>query len=319
MAEKGRDIQKAKELLQKGELVAIPTETVYGLAGNAYNAESVVKIFEVKNRPSFDPLIVHVSGLQQVEEITSHVPLQAIRLADAFWPGPLTILLGKKSVIPDIVTSGLDRVAVRIPSHPLALELLRALSFPLAAPSANPFGYVSPTTVKHVDDQLGFSIPYILDGGDCQVGIESTIVGFKDDQAEIYRLGGISVEAVEKIIGPVSVRRHSTSMPAAPGSLESHYAPHKRVYVEDALPEGLNISPSTAGYIRFKKLHPGAPSENQVVLSRSADLNEAAKNLFSALRRMDDLKVSCVVAELLPEEGLGRAINDRLRRAATRS
>ena len=319
VAEKGRDIQKAKELLHKGELVAIPTETVYGLAGNAYDAASVVKIFEVKNRPSFDPLIVHASGLTQVEKITSHVPAQAILLAEAFWPGPLTLLLEKKAVIPDIVTSGLDRVAVRIPAHPLTLDLLKILPFPLAAPSANPFGYVSPTTVKHVDDQLGSIIPYILDGGDCRVGIESTIVGFKNNKAEIYRLGGISVEEVESIIGTVSVRRHSTSRPATPGSLESHYAPHKRLYLEETLPEGLNIDPGSAGYIRFKEPYPGAPWENQVILSGSADLNEAAKNLFSALRRMDEMPVSCVMAELLPEHGLGRAINDRLRRAATRA
>jgi L-threonylcarbamoyladenylate synthase len=306
----------ARQVLERNGLVGIPTETVYGLAGNAYSPDAVVKIFEVKNRPSFDPLIVHVFNLKRVEEITIHIPPKAGLLAKAFWPGPLTLLLEKRRIIPDIVTSGLSTVAVRIPDHPLTLELLDTLSFPLAAPSANPFGYVSPTTAKHVDDQLGAKISYILDGGDCPIGIESTIIGFREDQPEIYRLGGISVEEIESVVGKVTIQQHSTSRPATPGTLESHYAPGKKVFLADKLSTELTNSPSSPGWIRFREPYPGIPLKNQAILSAAGDLKEAAKNLFSALRMMDELDVPYVIVELVPEEGLGRAINDRLRRAA---
>jgi L-threonylcarbamoyladenylate synthase len=317
VAETGKNILRARQILQQEDLVAIPTETVYGLAGKACSEEAVVKIFDVKNRPSFDPLIVHVASLKQVEEIVVHIPEDAARLAEAFWPGPLTILLEKRNVIPDIVTSGLSTVAVRIPNHPLTIELLRSLSFPLAAPSANPFGYVSPTSVKHVDDQLGQKIPYILDGGDCPVGIESTIIGFKEDPPEIYRLGGITVEEIETIIGQVVVRKHSSSRPSAPGSFESHYAPGKKVLLDDISSLESSVDLSKAGLIRFKSSYPGVSTERQVILSESGNLKEAAKNLFSALRTLDKMEIQDVIAELVPEVGLGRAINDRLRRAGS--
>jgi len=316
MAKSGQDLKIAIKILHQGDLVAIPTETVYGLAANAYNADAVVKIFEVKNRPSFDPLIVHVSCLEQAEKIVTHIPENVRKLASIFWPGPLTVLLDKRSVIPDIVTSGLDTVAVRVPAHPMTLELLQSLPFPLAAPSANPFGYVSPTSVKHVNDQLGPIIPYILDGGDCHVGIESTIIGFKNDEAEIFRLGGISVEEIEAVIGKVSVRQHSSSKPAAPGSLESHYSPRKKVMLQDTAFLKESVDPNEVGIIRFKEPNTEFPVKNQLILSESGNLKEAAKKLFSALRTMDDMDVKYVIAELLPAEGLGRAINDRLRRAA---
>jgi L-threonylcarbamoyladenylate synthase len=316
MAESGQDLKKATEILQRGELVAIPTETVYGLAASAFNADAVLKIFEVKNRPSFDPLIVHVSGLEQAKDIVTHIPEKAIKLSSTFWPGPLTLLIEKKSIIPDIVTSGLDTVAVRVPNHPMTLELLKSLPFPLAAPSANPFGYVSPTTVKHVNDQLGNCIPYILDGGNCHVGIESTILGFKNDEVEIFRLGGISVEEIEAVIGEVSVRKYSSSRPIAPGSLESHYAPRKKVVLQDIASLEASGDLKRVGMIRFKETVSIAPVKNQLILSESGDLKEAAKKLFSTLRAMDEKNVKYVVAELVPEEGLGRAINDRLRRAA---
>ena len=316
VAESGIDIHKAIGILQQDGLVAIPTETVYGLAGNAISEEAVVRIFEVKNRPVFDPLIVHVASIEQVEEMVVNVPSQAKELAARFWPGPLTLLLRKQAIIPDIVTSGLNTVAIRIPDHPITLELLRNLGFPLAAPSANPFGYVSPTTVKHVNDQLGNKIPYILDGGDCHVGIESTIIGFHNEGAEIYRLGGIPVEDIESVVGKVNVRHHSSSRPAAPGLLESHYAPAKKVKLEEISDLDITKKPEKIGLIRFMNLHPGIPEKNQIILSGKGDLIEAAKNLFSALRKMDEMDVQFVVAEPLPEIGLGRAINDRLRRAA---
>ena len=182
MAEVGVDIERAAAFLSKGQLVAIPTETVYGLAGNALDVKAVSSIFETKNRPSFDPLILHVASLEQISPFVSEFPEKLKRLAEAFWPGPLTVLLARKASVPDLVTSGLDRVAVRVPNHPLTLALLVQLDFPLAAPSANPFGYISPTQAGHVDAQLGTQIPYILDGGVCAVGLESTIVGMEGEQ-----------------------------------------------------------------------------------------------------------------------------------------
>jgi L-threonylcarbamoyladenylate synthase len=228
----GTELNVAKEFLIKGELVAIPTETVYGLAGNALNEKAVLSIFEVKNRPAFDPLIIHTDSIDKVKEYVSVFPEKAQRLAEQFWPGPLTLLLPKKQIIPDLVTSGLDTVAVRIPKHPLLLELLAELSFPLAAPSANPFGYISPTNAEHVNQQLGDKIPYILDGGECEVGIESTIIGFEADDTVVYRLGGLAVEDIEKLVGPVMLMPHSTSDPKAPGMLKSHYAPRKPLYLQ---------------------------------------------------------------------------------------
>src|SRR6478735_1162446 len=192
MAEIGKDIVLAKQLLENGDLVAIPTETVYGLAGNALSATSVAKIFSTKNRPQFDPLIVHVPSLEKAKDYVSEVPDFAKALTEKFWPGPLTLLLKKKTVIPDLVTSGLDTVGIRCPDHSLTRDLLTSLDFPLAAPSANPFGYVSPTEPSHVNEQLGQKIKYILDGGVCPVGIESTIVGFENEGPVVYRLGGLS-------------------------------------------------------------------------------------------------------------------------------
>lgn len=316
VAESGKDIKKAIRILEQDGLVAIPTETVYGLAGNAFSEEAVVKIFEVKNRPSFDPLIVHVASIEQAEEMVQKVPSKARELAAKFWPGPLTLLLRKQTIIPDMVTSGLNTVAIRIPDHPIIRDLLQGIEFPLAAPSANPFGYVSPTTVKHVNDQLGNKIPYILDGGDCHVGIESTIVGFYNEKPEIYRLGGITIEDIESVIGRVGVKHHSSSRPAAPGLLESHYAPAKKVKLKEISDLDASVDMEQIGFIRFKDILPGIPSENQIILSKKGDLIEAAKNLFSALRKMDEMDVQFVIAESLPEIGLGRAINDRLRRAA---
>ncbi|MCS6796546.1 MAG: L-threonylcarbamoyladenylate synthase, partial [Raineya sp.] len=204
------DIDLAEKLLRNNQLVAIPTETVYGLAGNAFSEEAVAQIFAVKNRPTFDPLIVHSDSLEKIKNFVSDFPEKAMILAQKFWAGSLTLLLPKKSIIPDLVTAGLPTVAVRIPKHPLTLQLLQRLDFPLAAPSANPFGYISPTTAHHVAEQLGEKIPLILDGGICSVGVESTIVGFEGDKAIIYRLGGISVESIQETIGEVEVKTHSS-------------------------------------------------------------------------------------------------------------
>jgi L-threonylcarbamoyladenylate synthase len=320
MAQIGTDIALAQSFLENGQLVGIPTETVYGLAGNALNPESVALIFETKNRPTFDPLILHTASLERVGEFVSDFPEKLKQLAKKFWPGPLTLLLPKKPIVPDLVTSGLDRVAVRVPNHPLTRTLLEQLEFPLAAPSANPFGYISPTQAQHVEAQLGEKIPYILDGGPCAVGLESTIVGMEGEGIVIYRLGGLEISEIENVVGPVKVKDHSSSNPAAPGQLDSHYAPRKpfllgdlKTLIAKKQAEGVDFAVLSFSYA-FGQIAP----ENQIALSPSRDLHEAAQNLFAAMRKLDETPVQVILAELMPETGLGRAINDRLRRAAVK-
>ncbi|GAB5523257.1 MAG: L-threonylcarbamoyladenylate synthase [Roseivirga sp.] len=317
MAELGIDLVKAINLLQQGELVAIPTETVYGLAGNALNPDAVASIFATKKRPSFDPLILHTDSLEKIGGFVEEVPPLAKKLADEFWPGPLTILFKKKALVPDLVTSGLDTVAVRIPDHPLTLSLLESLDFPLAAPSANPFGYVSPTSPAHVQQQLGEAIPYILNGGDCEVGVESTIVSFEQEQPVVLRMGGLAVESIEEVLGPVEVRAHSSSAPAAPGMLKSHYAPGKWFVLIDSaeaftLPENEQFA-----VLVFDQFIPSVPIERQFKLAPDGDVREAAKQLFGMMRMLDDKDgVEEIIAIKVPDVGLGRAVNDRLSRAA---
>jgi L-threonylcarbamoyladenylate synthase len=316
MSQIGTDKQAAKAFLEAGNVVGIPTETVYGLAGNALNPDAVLTIFRVKNRPSFDPLIVHTDSLDKLDQFVTNIPEPARQLAETYWPGPLTLLLPKRDLIPDLVTAGLPNVAVRIPNHPLTLDLLRSLDFPLAAPSANPFGYISPTTAQHVADQLGDQVPYILDGGPAGVGLESTIVGFENNLATVFRLGGMDINQIERVIGPVSVRTHSTSNPKAPGMLSSHYAPRKPLIL---LNPGESPQPvERAGALVFRESFGGIHPENQRILSPTGDLNEAAKNLFAHLRALDALPVDVIYAEPLPNQGLGWAMNDRLRRASVR-
>ncbi|WAC13676.1 L-threonylcarbamoyladenylate synthase [Dyadobacter pollutisoli] len=315
MAITGTELNVAKEFLIKGELVAIPTETVYGLAGNALNEKAVLSIFEVKNRPAFDPLIIHTDSVEKVKEYVSDFPEKAQRLAEHFWPGPLTLLLPKKQIIPDLVTSGLDTVAVRIPKHPMLLDLLASLTFPLAAPSANPFGYISPTNAGHVNQQLGDKIPYILDGGECEVGIESTIIGFEGTDTIVYRLGGLAIEDIENVAGPVILMPHSSSDPKAPGMLKSHYAPRKPLYLQrknDISGENSELT----GYLLFDRYLEGVDRKYQRVLSPTGDMKEAAHHLFAYLRELDTLPVTTIQAEWVPMTGLGLAINDRLQRAS---
>lgn len=317
MAETGSDIQKAKSFLEDSKLVAIPTETVYGLAANCFDIEAVAGIFEAKNRPSFDPLIVHVSGRSALDDFVAEVPVMAEELAEKFWPGPLTLILKKKEVLPDIVTSGLDTVGVRVPDHPLTLKLLDILDFPLAAPSANPFGYVSPTRAEHVTEQLGDKISYVLDGGPCRVGVESTILGFEDGKPVLYRPGGIALEEIEAITGPVQHRELKSSNPLSPGMLKSHYAPATSVLFGN-IDQNLDmLKGRKVGVISFRKKHEGVNPDFQVILSERGDLKEAATRLFSGLRKLDALNLQYILCEPVPEEGLGRAINDRLKRAGT--
>jgi len=309
----GKDVEYAKALLEKGELVAIPTETVYGLAANALDMDSVIKIFEAKSRPLFDPLIVHIPNKDVVATYAESFPEWANDLAKEFWPGPLTIVLKKRGTIPDIVTSGLDSVGLRVPNHPLTLELLSSLSFPLAAPSANPFGYISPTTPRHVWEQLNTKISYILDGGVCDIGVESTIIGEEQGKVVVYRLGGVSIPELEKVVGKVELRIQAGPKPISPGTLESHYAPRHPLYLD----QSVAVSQVGLGALRFKTYMDGIPQANQRVLSPSGNLHEAARNLFAALRDLDKMEIEAIVAESVPETGLGLAINDRLKRAST--
>jgi L-threonylcarbamoyladenylate synthase len=317
MAIIGKDIDEAIRLLSEGEVVGIPTETVYGLAGNALNPDAVTKIFEVKNRPSFDPLIIHTNSIERFKDYISEINDRVYALAQKFMPGPLTLLLPRKDIIPDLVTSGLENVAIRIPQHPLTLELLGRLNFPLAAPSANPFGYISPTNARHVNNQLGNKIKYILDGGDCEVGIESTIVGFVDDEAVVYRKGGLSIEEIESVVGKVNVIEHSSSNPLAPGMLKSHYAPKKQLILIENY-KTIDTKGKKIGYLGFQYYNPEFPEKNQLLLSPNGDFREAAKHLFAYMRQLDAMDVDVIYTELLPEIDLGRAINDRIRRATVK-
>jgi L-threonylcarbamoyladenylate synthase len=315
MAIIGTDIHKAAEILRLGGLVAIPTETVYGLAANALDRSAVLRVFEAKKRPGFDPLIVH-STKDKLFQWVTEVPETALNLANTFWPGPLALVLPKSESIPFEVTSGLDTVGVRVPRHPLTEKLLEILPFPLAAPSANPFGYISPTTAQHVADQLGEQVDYILDGGPCQVGIESTIIGFEQGVAVAYRLGGIPVESIEAITGPMIILATSSSDPRAPGMLKSHYAPLTPLEVVDNVSE---VKDSTGtGYLLFHQPFNDIDLNRQFFLSDKGDLFVAAARLYALLRLLDKKGFQRIVVEKMPEEGLGRAINDRLRRAAAR-
>ena len=310
-----RDPQIAAELLTQGHLVGIPTETVYGLAANALNAQAVVNIFEAKKGPYFDPLIVHIADMHHMERFARGIHEKAYRLAEMFWPGPLTIVLPRQEIIPDIVTSGLDSVGLRVPNHPITLELLRNLEFPLAAPSANPFGYISPTTARHVQDQLEGKVSAVLDGGPCSVGVESTIVHCSPDgQITLLRQGGVPLELIQHCVGEVEVQLHSSSNPKAPGMLASHYAPRTKLQI-GAIDDLIRQNPDLhVAYLSFQINHPGVPG---IVLSAQGDLSEAARNLFAAMRELDEKKYDLIVAELMPDIGIGRAINDRLLRAAS--
>lgn len=317
MVKTGTDILRAKSLLENNELIGIPTETVYGLAGNALASHAVVKIFETKQRPAFDPLIVHTHSIDEVIKYTKNLPQEALKLFEAFAPGPLTLILPKSDIIPDIVTSGHPTVGIRIPNHPLTLELLKQLDFPLAAPSANPFGYVSPTSAQHVIDQLGDKVPYILDGGSSNVGVESTILKCENGEVHVLRLGGLEIESIENVLGrKIDKIKTSSSNPQAPGMLSSHYNPGKQIKIGNIAKEIENHPNARIGIISFFEDFSHPSIQKQIILSPQKDLTEAARNLFKALRAFDNNEIDIVLTETFPDEGLGKAINDRLKRAA---
>ncbi len=314
MAKVGTEIFEASNILKNGGLVAIPTETVYGLAANALSEQAVVKIFKVKKRPDFNPLIVHDTK-EKIKQWASVFYLEAQILAEKFWPGPLTLVLPKSKHIPYQVTSGLETVGLRVPNHILTTHLLEELDFPLAAPSANPFGYISPTEAQHVVEQLGNDIDYVLDGGNCNIGVESTIVGFEKGKIVIYRLGGISVGEIEKVVGKVEVKINTSSNPKSPGMLKSHYAPLTPLILLDEFDPDIADQENTA-FLLFNQSLSKVSKDRQFNLSLSGNFFEAAANLYAMLRKLDNLGFKQIIAFKLPKESLGDTINDRLTRAA---
>lgn len=309
---------RAVALLREGEVVALPTETVYGLAADALNAIAVAKIFEAKERPRFDPLIVHLPSRDWLGKV-AHLGTQdrelISKLADAFWPGPFTMVLPKRDIVPEIVTAGLDTVAVRISAHSVFGEVIRAFGAPLAAPSANRFGRISPTAAAHVLEELNGRIPLVVDGGPTQHGLESTIVALRNGRIEVLRRGPVTERQLAEFSEVVVIK--SSQRPEAPGQLPSHYAPKTPLILLDA-GSFVPAPGQRCGLLSWKS---GAlPSFAEVRrLSGRQDLVEAAANLFRFLRELDNLDLDLIVAEALQEEGLGAAINDRLRRAASRS
>ena len=315
-----RDVDLAAAALAEGRLVAIPTETVYGLGGNALDPNAVAKIFQAKNRPHFDPLIVHLADPGDLDQLVSEIPQTARILSERFWPGPLTLVLPKRDHVPDLVTAGLGSVAVRVPRLDLTREVIRRSGVPIAAPSANPFGGISPTTAEHVLQGLGDQIDLILDGGPCRIGVESTVLAVPSNGPPVLlRPGGLPVEDIEAVIGEVGLpdasQSSESSAQASPGMLSRHYAPATPLQiVEDWSdgPAGANVGvltfsspPATGRYARVE------------VLSEAGSLTEAAAEFFAALRRLDASGVERIVANRFPDQGLGRALNDRLKRAAT--
>lgn len=302
----GTEISRAADLLAAGEVVAIPTETVYGLAANALDGRAVARIYEVKGRPAFNPLIVHVPDANALKKYAREIPDLVFTLAEKFSPGPITYVFPKRDNIPDIVTAGGDSVAIRIPAHPMARALLERLPFPLAAPSANPSGYVSPVSAAHVAAQLSGNIAYILDGGHCAVGLESTVVKIEQGSIRILRPGAVTHEMLAAI-APVTEANTDKVLPGAgqssPGQLASHYAPRIPVIIGDVKLLAQTYKDRKVGLISLDELSP------------SRDLAEAAQKLFSRMRDYD-ATVDVILAEWMPNEGVGIAINDRLRRAA---
>lgn len=309
-------IELAARIIRGGGLVAFPTETVYGLGADAGNPLAVARIFEVKQRPRIDPVIIHVADLAAAR-IYGRFPAWAPSVAQRFWPGPLTMVVERNQATPPIVTAGLDTVAIRVPAHAAALDLIRAAGCGIAAPSANLFGFVSPTTAAHVAEQLSDRIDLILDGGACSIGVESTIISTIGARPSLLRAGGIPLEELEEALGPIDISMDAVDRPQAPGQLKKHYATRTPLSITDRDSEESRRGEKT-GLLTLTPPTEDSRYEATEILSSTGDLREAAANLFAALRRLDILGLDRIVARPVPESGLGRAIMDRLRRCAVR-
>jgi L-threonylcarbamoyladenylate synthase len=318
-AELAAAVETAADALAAGQPVALPTETVYGLAADALRPEAVIKIFEAKERPLFDPLIVHLSSREWLERVAK-IPAESRGLVDAliarFWPGPLTLVLPRREIVPDLVTSGLETVAVRMSAHPVFRAVIERFGKPLAAPSANRFGRISPTAAAHVQSELSGRIPLIVDGGATEHGVESTIIKIHGDELHILRAGPITIEELAHF-GAV---KYSVAgdKPDAPGQLESHYAPQTplHLYEKSSLRPHLNTRTERVGFLAWQQRPEGLMWQPCEVLSVVGDLREAAATLFAKLRCLDEAGLEAIYAESVPEHGLGIAIMDRLRKAA---
>ena len=323
----GSDLEKAAAALKAGSLVAFPTETVYGLGGDAFNPAALAKIFEAKNRPRFDPLIIHIAEMNTLPRIMDKSSLNRTTrerlsiLTEQLWPGPLTLILPKHPEVPGLATAGLATAAVRFPSHPVAQKLIRLSTGAIAAPSANPFGFLSPTKAEHVKNQLGERVDFIIDGGRTEVGLESTVLNITQDTPMILRLGGTSREAIEELIGPVVISLTSApEAPVSPGQLKNHYAPRTPLVVYT--PGKLDTTAPVPGEGRLYFSPPKyvkIPRERTRILSETSNMTEAAANFFDKLHELDGLGLSILRAEEAPNTGLGEAINDRLKRAQSTS
>jgi L-threonylcarbamoyladenylate synthase len=304
-----KDILKAAEILSRNELVAIPTETVYGLAANIYSDTAIKKIFELKKRPFFNPLIVHIHSMEQVMQLAVDFPEKAQQLAKAFWPGSLTLILKKQAAIPDLITAGSDTVGIRMPHHDLTLKLLKSLPFPVAAPSANPFTHISPTTAQHVKNYFDGALEMVLDGGDCKNG-------FENKEAVVYRLGSISLEDIRAVVGNVTLKNNKEKAPNAPGMLEKHYAPQTKTYLVENIASFIAQHPDQKiGLLLHMKELKEHEVAKTIYLTKTGDLKEAASKLYSAMHELDKLDLDLIVAQRFPDIELGKSINDRLERA----
>jgi L-threonylcarbamoyladenylate synthase len=309
------ELEKAIGFLKDDRVIAIPTETVYGLAANAFSEKGISQVFTLKNRPKNNPLILHCASIDRVIDLVTEFPEKGKKLAERFWPGPMTLLLPKNDLVPSIITAGSNRVGVRVPNHPLALKLLNELDFPLAAPSANKYGSISPTCAEHVKIQFGNEIPLILDGGACEVGIESTIIGFEGEKTIIYRLGQITIEEIKDVCGPeVYIQNEAGELIIAPGMVKHHYAPKTKLTIVSDFSD-INKS-ADIGVILFNENKlAGIPFQNQVILAKNRDFTEASKNLYKAFYELDQLELNEIFIQFLPDSGIGKSINDRIRRA----
>ncbi|MDR2578915.1 MAG: threonylcarbamoyl-AMP synthase [Chitinispirillales bacterium] len=334
-------LQNAADIIRNGGVVAFPTETVYGLGASAFDEKAVARVFEVKKRPFFDPLILHVGNKSWLDDLVTGIPAAAQKLIDAFWPGPLTVVLPKKSAVPGIVTSGLPSAALRMPSNDAALQIIRLAGIPVAAPSANVFGAVSPTTAEHVRGTLGAAVDMVVDGGECTVGIESTVVSFMGGEPMLLRPGGTALEDIEAVIGQLAIPERNELVSQSPGRSEQHYATSTPLILIDGISDLINYSAGAdtihlslensatirdinnigkIGLITLSNNFDAAQLPPNITtveyLSKSGDLREAACNLFAAMRRLDDSGVGMIAATPVPNTGLGLAINDRLYRAS---
>ena len=310
----GKDLDFAKDMLDNGGLVAIPTETVYGLGGNALNIDTIDKIFKLKKRPSNDPLICHTNSLSKIKRYVKQIPDKAYKLSEKFWPGPLTLVFEKKDLIPNKTTSNLNTVAFRIPDKEITLKLLSSLDYPLSAPSANKFGYISPITTDHVYKNFDDGIDYILDGGRCELGIESTIIGFENNKTIVYRLGSLITEDIEKCVGEIALYSKKENFP---GSFKSHYSPQKKLYLGDIEILANKYQNKRIGILCFDRYYDFVKEENQIILSKKSSLIEASKNLYSSLYKLDNMKnIDIILTTFVEDTLIGKTINNRLLKSA---